>query len=171
MVPVGKHLRLQRQERPPAVHQIDARKLAAGGDLLRPEVFLDGERVVGPPLHGGVVRHHHHEPSRNRSHPGDEARRRSGRVVAVETGERSDFEEGRSRIGEALDPLPDEELPLFPVAGARPASPAFARGGEPLPQILAEFPVMPFVGPELVGSGRDAGLEPGQQSVLKRPGF
>ena len=44
---VGKHLRLQRQERAARVHQVDAGQPVLERDLLRADVLLDRHRVVG----------------------------------------------------------------------------------------------------------------------------
>ena len=60
VVAVGEDLVLVRQVRPARIHQVDARQPALGGDLLRAQVLLHRQRVVGAALHGGVVRHHHH---------------------------------------------------------------------------------------------------------------
>ena len=165
VVAVGEDLGLERQERAPAVHQVHAGQLATGRDLLGAEVFLDGQRVVGPALHAGVVRDHHDQAARNRGHPGDQASGRSGGVVTIVRGERSDLQKRRTRIGEPFDPLPHEELPLLGVAGPGPAAAPLAHLGEALLQRLAEFAVMRLVGPELVGLRRDVGLEPGQTVV------
>ena len=57
MLAIGKDLRLQGQERSAGVDQVEAGQVVLERDLLRAEVLLYGERVVGPALDGGVVGH------------------------------------------------------------------------------------------------------------------
>ena len=57
VIAVGKDVRLQRQERAARVHQVHARQPVLERDLLRPQVLLDGDGVVGAALDRGVVRH------------------------------------------------------------------------------------------------------------------
>ena len=52
---IGEDLGLQRQERAARVDQVDARQAVLERDLLRAQVLLHRERVVGAALHGGVV--------------------------------------------------------------------------------------------------------------------
>ena len=55
MLLVGKHLRLERQERAARVDEVDAGQPVLERDLLRAQVLLDRDRVVGAALDGGVV--------------------------------------------------------------------------------------------------------------------
>src|SRR3546814_11449975 len=55
VVAVGKHFILLRQVGAARVHQVHARQAVLRGDLLRPQVFLDGHGVVGAALDRGVV--------------------------------------------------------------------------------------------------------------------
>ena len=73
VVAVGEHLGLQRQERAAGVDQVDARQPVLGRDLLRPQVLLDGQRVVRAALHGGVVGDDHARPARDPADAGDDA--------------------------------------------------------------------------------------------------
>ena len=55
VIAVGEHLGLQRQERAARVDEVDAGQPVVERDLLRAQVLLDGDRVVGPALDGRVV--------------------------------------------------------------------------------------------------------------------
>ena len=165
VIPVGEDLGLERQERPAAVHQIHTREFAAGRDFLGAEVFFDRQREVGPTLHGGIVRDHHCEPSRNRSHSRHQTGGRGGGVVALVAGERPDLEERGTRIGEPFDPLAHKELPLFRMARPCPAPATLAGFGQPGLQGLRELAVVCLVGPKFVGFRRDVGFEPGQTEL------
>ena len=55
VVPVGEHLGLQRQEGAARIDQIDAGQPVLERDLLRAQVLLHGDGVVGPALDGRVV--------------------------------------------------------------------------------------------------------------------
>ena len=75
MIAVGEDLGLVRQVRAAAVDQIDARQAVLLGDLLRAEVLLDRQRIVGAALHRRVVADDHHLPARHAADAGDHARR------------------------------------------------------------------------------------------------
>ena len=159
---VGEDFRLQGQERSAAVHQVNGGQAERPRDLLRPEVLFHRERVVGAALHRGVVGRHHHQPPRDRPHSRDQSRRRGGRVVALEPGERPDLQERGPRIGQQLDPLAHREFPLGAVALPRRLAASPEDGVPPLPQdFRGGEPVFP-VRPELVGSREQAGFETGQ---------
>ena len=129
MLPVRKHLRLEREEHAPRVDQIDRREPVLERDLLSPDVLPDGDRVVGTPLHRGVVGDDHAFLAGNGSDPGHDARR--GDLVLVETGagERRELQEGRVGIEQPFDPLPHEELPSLALELDR-------LGGAPLPDLV-----------------------------------
>ena len=55
VVAVREDLGLERQERAAQIDQVDARQPVLEGDLLGPQVLLDGHRVVGAALDRGVV--------------------------------------------------------------------------------------------------------------------
>ena len=87
MVAVGEDVRLEREERPAAVDEVDARQAVLEGDLLGPQVLLDGHRVVGAALDGRVVGDDHAGRALDAADAGDDAgarahRRRRGRSAA-----------------------------------------------------------------------------------------
>ena len=70
---VGEHVVLHRQERAAGVDEVDARQLVGAGDLLRAQVLLDRDRVVGAALDGGVVGHDHAVAALDPADAGDDA--------------------------------------------------------------------------------------------------
>ena len=118
VVAVGKNLRLMRQVRPAAIHQIDARQAVLQGDFLRPQVLLHRHGEVGAALHRRVVADDHHLAPRDApdaaDHPG------AGRLAAIEAkgGELTDLQEWRAGVQQPLHPLPRQEL--APRLMARP---------------------------------------------------
>ena len=83
VIAVGEDLRLQRQERAAGVDQVDARQPVLEGDLLRAQVLLDGDRVVGAALHRRVVGDDQHFAARDAADAGDEPGARRLVVVHV----------------------------------------------------------------------------------------
>ena len=141
VVPVGEHLGLQGQERAAGVDQVDAGQPVLRGDLLGAQVLLDGHRVVGAALHGGVVRDHHAWPAVHRADAGDDARppaprRRTcrGRPAATARGRRCRGRSGRS-IRSRASSLPRDRCrsiaasppPARTRSIARPRSPTSSR--------------------------------------------
>ena len=94
MVPVRKDLGLERQERPARVDQVDAGQPVLEGNLLRPDVFLHGDRIVGPALHRRVVGDDHHLAAGYPADAGDDSRSRGLVVVQVPGRERRQLQEG-----------------------------------------------------------------------------
>jgi hypothetical protein len=59
VVAIGEHLVLERKEGATAVHEVEARQPVLERDLLRTQMLLDGDRVVGPALDRRVIRDEH----------------------------------------------------------------------------------------------------------------
>ena len=78
---IGKDLGLQRQKGAAGVDEVDARQAILERDLLRAEVFLDRDRVVGAALDRGVVGDDQHLATRDAADAGHEPG--GGRVVVV----------------------------------------------------------------------------------------
>ena len=81
MVAVGEDFVLVGEVRAAAVDKINARQVVLRGDVLRAQVFFDGERVVRPALHGGVVADDHAVHAADATDASNQAGTR--RVVAV----------------------------------------------------------------------------------------
>ncbi len=75
VIAVGKHLGLVGQVGATAVHQVDTGQAVLPGDLLRSQMLLDSERIVGAALHRGIVRHDHALLAVHGAHAGHNARR------------------------------------------------------------------------------------------------
>ena len=119
MIPIRKHLVLLGQECAAALDQIDAGQLVLAGDLLRPQVLLHGERIVGPALHGRVVGDDHAGAARHQADAGDESRARQIVVVNALRRERRELEKRRPGIEQRIDPLAGQQLAGLAVLGAR----------------------------------------------------
>ena len=106
MIAVGEDLGLHRQERAAAVDKVDARQAVFRRDLLRAQVLLDGQRIIGAAFHRGVVAHDHALAARDAANASDHARPRC--LVAVHAVRRklAQFEERRAGIEQPLDAVP-----------------------------------------------------------------
>mmetsp|Transcript_17232 Transcript_17232/g.35400 ORF Transcript_17232/g.35400 Transcript_17232/m.35400 type:complete len:424 (-) Transcript_17232:171-1442(-) len=119
VVPIGKDPRLFRQKGPPAVDQIDAGQIILESDFLGPQVFLDGDGEIGPPLDGRVVGHDRAQPARDHPDPGDDPAAGNALLVSGQGGE---LQEGSPRIAQRVDPVPGQELVPLEVAFDGPGS-------------------------------------------------
>jgi hypothetical protein len=72
---IGKHFRLQRQERATRIDEIHTRQVVLQCHLLCTNVLLDGQRVIRAAFDGGVVRHDDHVATRH----SPDARHNAGR--------------------------------------------------------------------------------------------
>src|SRR5450830_802302 len=131
------------------IHEVDRRKGVLHGDLLRPEMLLQGDRVIGAAFHRRVVRDDDDLAARDAAHSRHEAR--AGRGVLVETParERRDLEKGGSRIEKALEALADEKLAARDVPRALLLSAAFPGLRELAAQARGERAVVGGILPEL----------------------
>ena len=159
MLAIGKDLRLQWEKRPSRVDEVETRQVVLQGDLLRAHVLLDGERIIGAALDGGVVGHDHALDAADAADPRDDAGGRRFAVVHLIGGQRGDFEERRLGVEEQVDPLAGGLLPLLsvPPLGARPS--ALARLRQPFREDLCEPLVILPVRRELGRAGIDLGVE------------
>ena len=116
---IGEDLGLHRQEGAARVDEIDAGQAVVQRDLLRPQVLLHRERIVGAALDRRVVGDDQHLAARHPADAGDQPGARRLAVVEAGGGERRDLEERRARVEQPVEPLADRELALFPMAGVR----------------------------------------------------
>ena len=110
VIAVGEDLGLQRQERSARIDEVDAGQAVLERDLLRAQVLLHGERVVGAALHRGVVGDHDGVAAGDLPDAGDDPRARGLVVVAAPGRQRADLEERRARVEQVLDALARQEL-------------------------------------------------------------
>ena len=99
---IGEDLGLQRQERAARIDEVDARQAVLQRDLLRAQVLLDRDRVVGAALDRRVVGDDQHVAARDAADAGDDAGRRRLVVVHVPRRERRQLEERRAGIEQLL---------------------------------------------------------------------
>ena len=72
---VGKHLILHRQEGAARIDQVDAGQMVFGSDFLRPQMLLDGQRIVGTALHRRIVGNDHAFDAVDAADAGDQGSR------------------------------------------------------------------------------------------------
>ena len=132
---IGEDLGLQRQEGAAGVDEVDAGQAVVERDLLRPQVLLHRERIVGAALDRRVVGDDQDLAAGHAADAGDEAG--AGRVAVIEAGggERRDFEEGRARVEQPVDPFADRQLALLAMAGVGGGTAAGPRRLEPGAQV------------------------------------
>jgi hypothetical protein len=149
MVAVGKHVVLLREKCPAGVDEVDARQVVLFGDFLRPQVLLDGHRVVGAALHGRVVGDDHALHALHTTDACDDAR--CGRVAVVhpEGGELPDLQEGRAGIEQLRDAVARQELAARGVFGPRRLPAALGHLRHFRPQVLDQSPHRIHVGAKL----------------------
>ena len=139
VIAIGEDLRLERQERPARIDEVDAGQAVLQRDVLRADVLLHRHREVGAALDRRVVRDDHHFAAGHAADPRDEPGAGRVPVVHVVRGERRKLEKGRSGIEQPADPIAHRQLALgaVPLDVFRAAS--FARAGEPLAQLPGEL--------------------------------
>ncbi len=140
---VGEDVVLHRQERAPGVDEVDARQLVGAGDLLRAQVLLDGDRVVGAALHGRVVGDDDALAALDAPDAGDDAGARDG-VGVVRLGvhpvrrQRAQLEEGAAGVEQRVDPVAGEHLAALGVLGPRGLGAALADPRGAVTQLVDE---------------------------------
>ncbi len=113
---IGKDVGLERQEGATGIDEIDAGQPVLQRHLLRAQMLLDGDGVVGAAFHRRVVGDDHHVPAAHAADAGDQASAGRIAVVHVPGGERRQLEEGGSGVEQLRDPLADGELALIAMA-------------------------------------------------------
>ena len=121
MLAVGEDLVLVRQVGAAGVDQVDAGKAVLQRDLLGPQMLLDGERVIGAALDGGVVDDDDRLAAFDAADAGDHAGGGDLAAIHVPGGELADLQKGRARIEKLGQPLAGQQL---------------AAGKMPLPRLL-----------------------------------
>ncbi len=132
---VGKDFVLHGQEGPSRIDEVDTREVVFMGHGLSTYVFLDRHRVVGAPLDRGVVGHEEAFPSVHHANSSDDASRMGATVVEFVSGERREFEEGRTRVDDSLNAFPCKVLATGAVAFDVLPSTTKRGGFKSLPQL------------------------------------
>ena len=105
VVAVGEDLRLEREERPARIDQVEARQTVLLGDLLRAQVLLHRQREIRSAFHGRVVGDDHALAALDDPDPCDDPRGRRLAVVQLPGRQRRKLQERRVRVDEQVDPL------------------------------------------------------------------
>ena len=139
---VGEHVVLHRQERAAGVDEVDARQPVVGGDGLRAEVLLHGDRVVGAALDRRVVGDDHGLPAADPADAGDDAGARHSLLCVVHPGrgQWAQLEERAAGVEQPVHPVTDQQLAPRGVLLACRLRPAQAYDGQPLAQVGDEVP-------------------------------
>ena len=119
MMRVGEDLVLAGEVGAARIDEVDAGQPVLGGDFLRAQMLLHGERIIGAALHRRVVGDDHGEAARDLADAGDEGA--CGHIFPIDIvgGELADFEEGGARIEQAFDAFAGQQLAARDVALAR----------------------------------------------------
>ena len=106
VIAVREDFGLEGQECPAGINEVDARKPILEGDFLSPKVFLDGQGIVGSPLHRRVVREDHAFGPGYPSNPSDDSG--PGHRILVESESRKwrDLKKGRLGIEQRGHSIP-----------------------------------------------------------------
>ena len=107
---IGKDVVLVGQVGPARVDQVDAGQAVLLRDLLRAQMLLDGDGIVGAALHGGVVRHDHALAPADTADAGDDAGRRHLAVVHPPRGELRQLQKGRADVQQVAHALARQQL-------------------------------------------------------------
>ena len=138
------------------------------GDLLRAEVLLDRERVIGAALDGRVVRNDHALASFNRRDARHDAGRGCRVGIDAVRGERRKFEKRRERIAQPVDALASRKLPPAAMAFHRRRASAVAHFAKPFAQAADRFAHRRFVLVKVFAAGREPGLNGTHTRAFRR---
>ncbi len=119
VIAVGEHLVLPRQERAAGVDQIDARQPILRRDLLRAQVLLDRNRIVGTTFDRRIVGDDHAFAAGDPADSGDDPG--SGTLVVVHPvgGQRRDFEQWAAGVEQPVDAVARQQLAAIDMTGPR----------------------------------------------------
>ncbi len=119
MVAVGENLRLVRQVRAAAIHQIDARQPVLPRDLLRAQVLLHRHRIIGAALDRRARCRRSRIRALDAPDPGDDPGAMNVAVIHPVGGQWRKLEERRPRVDQPLDARARQQLAALGVALAR----------------------------------------------------
>ena len=164
MVAVGEDVVLVGQVGAARVDQVDARQVVLVGDLLRAQVLLDGDRVVGAALDGGVVTDDHALLAFDAADAGDDAGRRR-RIDAIRVlvhavgGQLRELEEGRAGIEQHLHAVARQQFAAGDVFGGRCRPAAGGNGRDLGEQVVDDGLHGGRVGLEIVAAGIELAVD------------
>ena len=108
------------------------------GDLLRSQMLLDGDRIIGAAFDGGIVRDDHAIDAGDRADAGDDSGGRRRVAVHAVRRERREFEERRRRVDQPVDAIARRELAALAMAFHDGRAAAGVGAGECDAQVLDE---------------------------------
>ena len=135
IVPVGKDLVLVRQVGAAGIDQIDAGQPVDPRHVLRTQMLLHRQRIVGAALHRGVVDHDHAFAARDPADAGDHPGRRHLAAIHAVRRELAQLQERRPGVEQSLQPLARQQLAARGVLGTSRRITAQRRARDLRPQI------------------------------------
>ncbi len=152
MLAVGKDLVLGGQKGAARIDEINAGQPVLAGDLLRPQVLLDGHREIGAAFDRRVVGDDDAFAAHDPADAGDDPGSRHLAVIHAIGGELRQLEKGRTRIEQRPHPFARQQLAAseMPAPGCGPA--ALADRRDLVPQILDKRPHRRRVRRESIGA-------------------
>ena len=134
MIPVGKHLVLIGQVRTAGIHQIDAGQAVLRGDLLRAQMFLHRQRIIGAALYRRIIGDDHTFAARNPADAGDDAGGGNRFVIDLVSCELREFEEWTAGVEKCFDPVARQQF----AAGKMPFTGLVAAASGDFFDVLAQ---------------------------------
>ena len=140
VIAVREDLILQRQERAAGIDQIDARQAIVARDLLRPQVLLHRDGIIGATLDCGVVGDDHAIAPAHLADAGDDAGRCDVAAIHVVRRQRRQLQERAAGIEQRRDAVTHQELAALGMTRPRLVRAAARRLGELVAQVLDRAP-------------------------------
>ena len=165
MIAVGKHLVLARQERAARVDEVDTRQVILCGDLLRAQVLLDGQRIIGAAFYGRIVGDDHAFEPVNPADTGNDAGARHVVAVDLPRGLPADFEEMGILVEQGANAIPRQQLAALQMLLPGALGPALHDVVVDLAQVIRERLVRLAVLFEFFRRAIDLGLDDGHGSA------
>ena len=166
MVAVREHLVLVRQVGAAGIDQIEAGQIVLPCDLLRPQMLLHGQRIVGTALHRGVIGDDDAFLARDAANAGDDAGRRDIPAIHAVGSELRQLQKGRADIQQRAHPVARQQLAprQMPLAGLLAA--ALLDAVQLRLQILDQRTHRRFVLAERLAAGADLAFQDAHAVVL-----
>src|SRR5437588_5036226 len=155
MIAARKHFVLQRQKGAAGIDKIDAGQVVFRGNLLRPQMLLHGDGVVGAAFHRRIIRNNHAVAAADAANSGNDARRRQRIGIHLVRRERRELEKIRAAIEQCLNACARQHLAAAGVplpCGFAATQPDFR---QPLAHITRECFHRRRIGDEFLRTGID----------------
>ncbi len=138
---VRKHVLLARQVRPARIDQVNTGQIVLRRDVLRTQMLLYRDRVIGATFHGRIVGDDHAFLVADAADTGDQSA--GGNIIFTihfVAGELADFKKGGPGIDQAVDAIARQQLVATQVFGACTFTAALGNGGNLCIQIVYQRP-------------------------------